>query len=206
MGIGIVLVLMLLPFAWRAVIQNVYGQGIVSAEDVESTPVTIVYGAAVYRNGRLSSVLRDRMDTAIELYHAGKTETLLLSGDNSSDHYDEPEAMRQYALANGVADDDILTDPSGLRTYDTCYRARYIFEVEEAILVTQTFHLPRALFTCTQMDMDVAGVSADKRSYRAAGWYEFRETIATAAALYDTLLQKPATILDPPPTLNATTN
>lgn len=183
------------PWGWRQVVRHHYADRIGTVESVPSAKVAIVFGAAVYRDGRLSSVLRDRMDTAIALYHAGKVEKLLVSGDNRLDHYNEPGAMMAYALRQGVAESDVHPDYAGLRTYDTCYRARHIFELDQAILVTQEFHLPRALFTCSQLGVDAVGMKADMRPYRGQRWYEFRETVATVRALWDVLRQEPAQIL-----------
>ena len=188
-------VLLLLPWMWRQVVRIYYGAQIHSVESVEPSEVAIVFGAAVYADGRLSSVLRDRMDTAITLYKNGKVEKLIVSGDNQEDHYNEPGAMMNYAISKGVALADIQPDYAGLRTYDTCYRARHIFQVDEAILVTQTFHLPRAIFTCRQLGINAVGTGADLRPYRGSRWYEFREVIATTRALWDVLRQEPAQIL-----------
>ena len=193
--ITFLIVLFLLPWLWRQAVRIYYGNQIRTVESVEPSRVAIVFGAAVYSDGRLSSVLRDRMDTAVSLYKNGKVDKLLLSGDNRLDHYNEPGAMMNYAINRGVAPTDIQPDYAGLRTYDTCYRARHIFQVEEAILVTQAFHLPRAIFTCRQLGLDVVGTGADLRPYRGSRWYEFRETIATSRALWDVLRREPAQIL-----------
>jgi SanA protein len=187
--------LFFLPWMWRQAVQIYYGSQIHTVESIAPSQVAIVFGAAVYSDGRLSSVLRDRMDTAITLYKSGKVEKLLVSGDNSADHYNEPGAMMNYAIRNGVVPADIQPDYAGLRTYDTCYRARNIFQIEEAILVTQAFHLPRAIFTCQQLGIVAAGTVADLRPYRGASWYEFREVIATTRALWDVLRREPSQIL-----------
>ncbi len=195
---GVVFFLMFLfalPWLWRWAVRTYYQQYIYTTETAPSEQVAIVYGAAVYGNGRLSSVLRDRMDTAIELYRSGKVDKIVVSGDNSSENYNEPGAMLDYAVAQGVPAEDVQPDYAGLRTYDTCYRAREIFQIESAILVTQEFHLPRAIFTCRRLGIETVGVGADLRPYRAARWYEFRETIATAVAFWDTLRKNPPPIL-----------
>ena len=118
-----------------------------------AAPVAIVFGAGVRTDGRLSPMLRDRMDTAITLYQAGKVRKLLVSGDNRFVEYNEPAAMYDYAVARGVPPDDVVRDYAGRRTYDTCYRANAIFGVTDALLVTQRFHLPRALFTCRNLGL-----------------------------------------------------
>jgi vancomycin permeability regulator SanA len=117
--------------------------------DLSSIPgkkVAIVFGAGLWRDGSPTPVLRDRVATAADLYFAGKVEKLLFSGDNRIVEYNEPAAMRAYALQLGVPDEAIVLDYAGRRTYDTCYRARAIFGVKEAVLVTQKFHRRACIF------------------------------------------------------------
>lgn len=178
-------ILLLFPFIWRQFILHLYEEHIYPQDSAPDGNVAIVFGAAVYRSGRLSSILRDRLDTAIGLYEAGIVEKLLLSGDGSPASNFEPQAMRAYALSRGIPDDDLMIDENGTRTYNTCFQARRSFQIGRAILVTQGFHLPRALFTCEQLGIKVVGVAADQRTYRGAHWYEVRETLATLVALLD---------------------
>ncbi len=138
-------------------------------------PVAIVFGAA-------SDILTDRVATGVELYKAGKVRKLLMTGDNSRDGYNEPEAMRQEALALGVPARDIVCDYAGFRTYDSLYRARDIFGVRSAILVTQGYHLPRALFLGRRLGLDVVGVDAAKRAYAGQPGFDLREIAATEVA------------------------
>ncbi len=181
-----------LPFMWRSLLNRSYESRILDIDSAADEPVAIVFGAAVFRNGRLSTILRDRMDTALQLYDKGKVQRILVSGDISSSGYSEPEAMADYALQRGVQAEDIQIDDRGRRTYDTCYRASKIFGIDRAIVVTQAFHLPRALFTCERLGVSVIGAAADQREYRAARWYEFREIAAMMVAFWDTLrLQEP---------------
>jgi SanA protein len=123
-----------------------------------------------------------------------------MSGDNTSVHHDEPGAMRDFALSLGVPDEDIVLDYAGRRTYDTCYRAREIFNIESAILVTQAFHLPRALYTCNTLGVKAIGVPADLRQYRGSSlaFWNFRETIATVVALWEVHVSFPEPILGNP--------
>lgn len=188
------------PLVWRVLIQRYYATRIFEVSTVPRSSVAIVYGAAVLRNGRLSAVLRDRMDTAIHLYESGKVDKILLSGESRQTGYSEPLAMFYYAVQRGVPDSAIDLDHGGNRTYDTCYRARQEFGVGQATLVTQEFHLPRALYTCERLGIDAVGVIADQRHYRAERWYKVRETAATLVALWDSLrLQPPAVIGVPQP-------
>ena len=140
-----------------------------------SEPVAIVFGAA-------SVVLTDRVATGVELYRAGKVRKLLMTGDNSRDGYNEPAAMKQEALALGVPAQDIVCDYAGFRTYDSLYRARDIFGVRSAILVTQGYHLPRALFLGRKLGLDVVGVDAAKRAYGGQFGFDLREIAAVEIA------------------------
>ena len=143
------------------------------------------------------------MDTAIDLYNNGQVQKILVSGDNRTESYNEPGAMMAYAIQRGVSETDIQPDYAGLRTYDTCYRAKQVFQVESAVLITQDFHLPRALFTCNSLGIEAIGVTADRHTYRAASWFETRETAATLMALWDVIRrQEPAYLGEPIPILN----
>ena len=171
-----------------------------SVEDAPTRRVAIVFGAGLWRDGTPSPVLRDRVDTAADLYFAGKVEKLLMSGDNRFEYYNEPAAMRTYAMQLGVPEQAIVLDYAGRRTYDTCYRARDIFGVSQAILVTQRFHLPRALYICNQLGLPAVGVSADRRTYRASSltYWNLRETLATLVAWWEVHISHPLPVLGSP--------
>lgn len=168
------------------------------AEDAPSLPVALVFGAGYLPGGRLSRALADRMDMGITLYKQGTVNKLLLTGDNRFVNYNEPAAMAAYAEAQGVPREDLVLDYAGRRTYDSCYRAREIFGVERAILVTQRFHLPRALFTCERLGLTTAGVVADRRAYFRSPWYQMRELFALARAWLDVHIFKPVPVLGEP--------
>jgi len=169
-------------------------------ENVPTRRVAIVFGAQVRRNGTPSVVLRDRIETAVALYKNGKVEKLLMSGDNRFADYNEPESMRQYALTLGVPDADIVLDYAGRRTYDTCYRAKEIFGVSSAILVTQGFHMPRALFLCKTFGIDAVGVTSENYYYlkRLRLYWNMRELLASVQSVLDVYLFKPLPILGEP--------
>ena len=184
------------PLLWRGAVKFYYSSTMYTQSEAPARPVAIVFGAAVYGNGRLSAVLRDRVDTAIALYHSGQVERLIMSGGAASGRYDEPLAMKQYAVDRGVAEGDVMTDHGGQRTYDTCYRARYVFDVRDAVLVTQAFHLPRALLTCDGLGVRAVGAVADQQPYRGARWYEMRETAATLVAAWDVFRRQPPPLVE----------
>ena len=159
---------------------------------VEEPPrVAIVYGAAVYKNGKLSHVLYDRVKTAVDLYRSGKVKKLLMSGDNSRTEYDEPTAMKNAAIEMGVPEADVIADFAGRRTYDTCHRAINIFEVKKAIHITQEFHLPRAIYICEKLGVESIGLKANLRRYNDEDAWEKREFLAVVNAWVDVHLFPP---------------
>jgi SanA protein len=173
---------------------------IYSLENAPARPVAIVFGAGLLRDGSPTPVLRDRVSAAAQLYFAGKVEKLLMSGDNRFEYYDEPSAMRDYAIQLGVPAEAIVRDFAGRRTYDTCYRARDIFKVEQAILVTQQFHLPRALYLCNTLGVESVGVPSDLRTYRRSSLliWNLREMPATLSALLEVNFTHPTPVLGNP--------
>ncbi len=165
-------------------------------DEIPSKPVAIVFGAAVNPNTQLpSDILRDRIVTAIDLYNNGKVEKIIMSGDNRVTHYNEPIVMQRYAELLSVPEEDIVMDFAGRRTYDTCYRAKEIFQIDEAILVTQEYHLYRALYTCNALGIDVVGVSASRQEYIGQGYYDLREIPATLLAMWQVHISHPEPIL-----------
>jgi SanA protein len=168
--------------------------------NVPTHRVAIVFGAGLWRNGTATPVLKDRVQTAANMYFAGKVEKLLMSGDNRFVEYNEPAVMREVALSLGVPETAIVVDFAGRRTYDTCYRARAIFGVTEAILVTQAFHLPRAIYECSRLGVDSVGVNADLRVYSKSSvlYWNARELFATVAALWDLNISHPVPVLGNP--------
>jgi SanA protein len=191
--LGLACLAALALFGPRAYTHLRYQPGIYSAEAAPRARVAIVFGAGLTRSGNVTRVLLDRVATAAELYQAGKVDWLLLSGDNRAADYNEPAAMRAAALELGVPDAALVLDAAGTSTYDTCYRARAVFGLDQALLVTQTFHLPRALFLCDALGLQAAGVSADRRVYReqVAAYWNVREVFATAGAVWDVAVARP---------------
>ncbi len=165
--------------------------------DVPAERVAIVFGAGLRYDGTPTAVLRDRVETAVQLYQQGKVDKLLMSGDNRVVEYNEPEAMRQYALELGIPDEDIVLDYAGRRSYDTCYRANAIFQVDSAILVTQSFHMPRVLFLCNWFGIQSTGVEANNIYFRKISrfFWNTRELFATTQAAWDVYVAKPLPVL-----------
>jgi vancomycin permeability regulator SanA len=194
------LALLILILGPRALTGLVTLNRIHPADQVSPQPVAIVFGAGLRRDGGPSAVLRDRVRTAAELYFEGKVRMLLLSGDNSDPAYDEPTAMYEYARSLGVPDAALVRDYAGRRTYDTCYRADAIFQVQGAILVTQAYHLPRAVYTCNALGLPSQGVPAQESRYwqGALTFWKMRELGATMVALWEIHITQPLPILGEP--------
>ncbi|MBQ8861205.1 MAG: YdcF family protein [Clostridia bacterium] len=137
----------------------------------------VVFGAKVHEGGTLSHMLKDRMDTAIALYREGKVKKLLVSGDGRG-QWSETKYMRLYAMENGVAEADIIEDGEGFSTIETVTRAKELFGVTKCVLVTQKYHLYRAIYAAESMNMDVRGASADVRTYYGQFYRDVREIMA----------------------------
>ncbi len=198
--VGLVLCagVLVLPWLLRAWVHGLVGSRIY--DQVQTVPpagVALVLGAGLWADGSPTPVLYDRVATAAELYHAGIVKKLLMSGDNRFEWYNEPEEMRQLAIRLGVPDKDVVLDYAGRRTYDSCYRAKAIFGVEQVVVVTQRFHLDRALYLCDALGIQAVGVVADRRVYStpARQWWDVREAAALAGAWLDINILHPQPVL-----------
>ena len=153
-------------------------RGDIGEDFSESSEVyAVVLGAKVHEGGRLSDMLRDRMDTAIALYQNGSVQTLLLSGDGSGE-WSEVKYMKLYAVENGIPEEDILVDPEGYSTYETMQRAKDIYGLERIVAVTQTYHLYRAMYIAKDFGIEVKGASADLDIYSGQLYRDCREVLA----------------------------
>ena len=171
-----------------------------SAAAVPAEPVGIVFGAEVVGD-QPGSYLQGRLDLALRLWHAGKFKVFLVTGDNSTPTYDEPKAMRDYLVAHGVPADVIVLDYAGFDTWQSCDRANRVFGVSKAILVSQTFHIPRALYLCRAAGIEAYGVGdANVLSEGSALDYarnSAREVAASFNAVYQATLKPDPTFLGP---------
>jgi len=162
-------------------------------KDLSSVPnskTVIILGASVHADGKLSPILKDRVDTAIKLFRNHKVEKFLVTGDHRSDDYNEVAAMVGYLEDKGIDKNLIISDHAGLDTYDSMYRAGNVFGVENAIVVTQEFHLPRALFIASNLGFDYLGFPADQRAYKTEYRLKQREKLANFKALWEVLVKK----------------
>jgi vancomycin permeability regulator SanA len=145
---------------------------------LEGVDCILVLGARVMPDGSPSDMLADRLLRAVALYNAGASLVLLMSGDGRQKKYDEVSCMKRYAMSLAVPSEDILLDTAGLSTYDSMYRAKAIFGAKKIVIVTQQYHLYRALYIARQLGLDAHGVSCDYRTYATAGYNNAREFLA----------------------------
>lgn len=138
----------------------------------------LVLGAGLKSDGSPNYMLQDRLDKGIQLYNSGVAPKILLSGDNGQEEYDEVNAMKSYVLKRGIPKEDIFLDHAGFSTYESMYRAKAIFEVKTAIVVTQQYHLYRAIFNANQLGITAYGVNTKSRNYVGQSYREVREILA----------------------------
>ncbi|GLY23193.1 ElyC/SanA/YdcF family protein [Micromonospora sp. NBRC 101691] len=162
---------------------------IFTAEDVPEAPVALVLGTKVYPDGTPSPFLAGRLEIARTLLNSGKVGAILVSGDNMNHDYNEPEAMRRWLTDRGVPADKVVLDHAGFDTYDSCARAKRIFGVDRATVVTQTFHLPRAVTVCRHLGVDANGVGDETARAYDRTWRisSSREHLAAVKAALDVL-------------------
>lgn len=146
--------------------------------NVKDIDAILVLGCEVRPDGSLSPMLKDRLDRGIELYKIGVAPKVIVSGDHGQDHYDETNAMKQYMIDNGVPSEDIFMDHAGFATYDSMYRAKYIFGVKKCLVVTQEYHLYRAMYIGNALGMETYGAAAAKTNYYGQLGRDFREYLA----------------------------
>lgn len=161
----------------------------ICSEGEFSKQTALVLGARVWDNGEMSGIFKDRVDTALELYRNNKVEKILVSGDHGQEDYDEVNTAKDYLLKNNVKSEDIFLDHAGFDTYDSLYRAKEIFKAESLVVVTQNFHLPRALYIAKKLEINACGVSSDLHRYSGENSRNRREFLAKVKAWLDIKLK-----------------
>lgn len=197
---GLLLMVCALTFAFIHDKVHRYDSRIVSTTSLETSDwnrprVAIVFGASVFSNGDLSPTLEERVETAISLYKAGKVDRVLVSGDNRHPSYNEPRAMQEYLVTHAVAPQDVIVDYAGRSTYETCLRAREIFGLRRAVLVTQQVHLSRALYLANELGLDAQGVATDPDRSKYSSYQFLREYAAEVKAYFNLRVVPPRTVL-----------
>ncbi len=174
---------------------------IISAEDaaaLDDVDCVLVLGCLVRDNGKPSDMLADRLTTAISLYESGVADKLLMSGDHGQKEYNEVGAMKDFAVSAGVPSEDVFMDHAGFSTYESIYRAKEIFGAKKIVIVTQKYHLTRALYIAKSLGIEAYGVSADIRTYSGQIVRDVREVLARAKDFAYTILAPEPTYLGDP--------
>jgi SanA protein len=166
---------------WEHIYYNMY--------KLPHAQAVMILWASVRSDGTLSRIAQDRADMAIEVWKSGKADSILVSADNSTTHYDETRTIRKYLVAHGVATWVIFQDFAWFDTYDSMYRARHIFQVQSLIISTQKFHQPRAVYLARSLGIDAVGIVADSYVYRDDLRNNLREMFARVKALLDIKFQ-----------------
>lgn len=181
----IALICLILAGAAGAMGVNAYVKGstrdmIITSDEAakENADCIIVLGCQVHSNGVPSHMLEDRLSRGVELYKSGAAPKLLMSGDHGRQEYNEVAAMKQFAIDRGVPSQDVFMDHAGFSTYDSLYRARDIFGAKKVIIVSQKYHLYRALYIADSLGLDACGVTADYRTYVGQKQRDVREVLA----------------------------
>jgi len=181
----------LLILACTAYVRLIHRTLIVQPAQTPQSQAIMILGASIKSNGQPSDALRDRLETGIGLYKSGKAPLILLTGDDGRNRADEITVMKNYILKAGVPESAIFTDGQGYRTYESCARANKPFNIKQAIIVTQKFHLPRALYLCHRLGVDSVGVSADLHAYKDIHWFTVRDWLASFKAWLDINIKTP---------------
>ena len=155
----------------------------------------LVLGAKVKANGEMSPMLKERVDAGIEIYQKGLAKKIIMSGDHGREDYDEVNTMKSYAVERGVPSEDIFMDHAGFSTYESMYRAKEIFQTESVIVVTQKYHLYRAVYDAQAFSMKAAGVACDQAVYRGDRYRKLREMLARVKDFGYTILKPEPTFL-----------
>ncbi|WP_432559479.1 SanA/YdcF family protein [Granulicoccus sp. GXG6511] len=166
-----------------------------TVSSVPRTPVALVLGAQIYPDGTPSPYLKGRLDTAKRLYDTGKVRAILVSGDNGDSHYNEPDGMRNYLVRKGVPATRVIADYAGFDTYDSCVRAKRIFGVDRLTIVTQGYHLPRAITTCRLVGVNAEGVGDYTTNFGPVWRYgQVRELGANMKMVVDVITRRTPTL------------
>jgi len=178
--LAILVILIILSSVLR--VQQAYSENIINSSDLAtSSTVAIIFGAGLNPDGTPREMLEARVKKGIELLQNGQAGKLLFTGAKDYGH-NEPDAMRDYALGNGVKPEQILIDYEGDTTFDSCYNAKNLFRLKNTILVTQKFHLPRALYLCNNLGLNSIGIPASSTDEKAESSYARREYVASIKA------------------------
>lgn len=197
--LGSVLFVVLSVFSISLSVKHKTGGNILTVEELKNAgehyDCVLILGCGVYADGTPSPMLTDRMLTGVEVLQTGVTDRMLVSGDHRTDAYNEVGVMKQFAIEAGIDSRRIFQDHDGYSTYDSVFRAKEIFGGRRVVIVSQEYHLYRALYLAEKLGIDAVGVCADRRPYRNQAVYELRETLARCKDVFYGLKQPFSAVL-----------
>jgi len=197
-GLSIVILAAPLAYTFLSTRDNRYDLARTPVSNIPFHHVTIIFGAGILPDGTPTPYLQHRVETAVKLYKAHRTDILLMSGDNSTRNHNEPIVMKKYAIKLGVPVKAIVVDDAGFNTYDSCYRAHAIFGLNDATLVSQAYHIPRAMVTCQNLGVANTGVVAVHPTRDYSVMYNVRELLSTDKMVLQLVFRPNPTILGKP--------
>lgn len=185
-------------FCINTYVKSVGGEKMISREsatNLDDVDCIIILGCGVDPNGNPSWMLQDRLKRGIELYKQGVAPKILMSGDHGKEYYDEVNTMKQFAVEAGVPSSDVFMDHAGFSTYESMYRAKEIFEADSVVIVSQEYHLYRAIYIAEKLGITAYGVSPDHRIYGGESYRETREILARFKDFFTVLIKPKPTYL-----------
>ncbi len=185
-------------FAVNAYVKSIAKKSILSLEEaakLSDVDCVVVLGCKVLEDGAPSDMLKDRLTRAVELYNLSAAPKLLMSGDHGREDYDEVGSMKQFAVDNGIPSENVFMDHAGFSTYESMYRAKEIFNADKIIIVTQEYHLYRAVYIAEALGIEAYGVSSDYHTYQGQTSRELREILARCKDFVTTIIKPEPTYL-----------
>ena len=191
--IGLVSIMAINFYVKKSTNQNIISKE--EASNLEDVDCILILGAMVWDNDRPSYMLEDRLKQGIELYDIGASDRIIMSGDHGQKEYDEVNTMKQYAIDLGVPSEEIFMDHAGFSTYESIYRARDIFQADKIIIVSQEYHLYRALYIAEKLGLEAYGVPSNPREYLGQGRRDMREVLARVKDFFNVMIEPEPTYL-----------
>ena len=196
--VGLAILGIITLFSLNAMVKSTTKENIISVEEaaaLEGVDCILVLGCGVHDDGRPSDMLHDRLRRSVELYEAGAAKKLLMSGDHGRAGYDEVDAMKSFAVEAGIPSEDVFMDHAGFSTYESMVRAKEVFQAKKIIIVTQEYHLYRAMYIGQQLGLEVYGVSSNYRNYRNQRDMNTREVLARVKDVFSCIFWPEPTYL-----------
>lgn len=198
----VVIMLLVLVFGINFYVKQTTKNQIINISDIKDIDAIVVLGASVKKDGSLSLMLKERLDTSFEIYNSTNSK-IIMSGDHTKKYYDEVTAMKNYAIENGIDSNIIYLDHAGISTYDSIYRMKHIFKLKKIVIVTQEYHLYRALYIANKLGIEAYGIDATKVRYTGQLYRDLREILARNKDFIKCIFKPKATYLGETIDMNA---